>query len=253
MGFRRCTADPSRRLVEERWRHRHRPRLASASLHGDGWALIWWLIWLRSLPGSEMAERLGALRWVPRVIEVFLVGWCWVHTNMLVKTFPRVWIWDPGDPLPDSVLCWIIPLSVLRLFSGGSSLPRFYKKSWHSHAVSITIACIGEQCSLCWVEFRFDWSADLLHARIANSDCWVYNFQGHDNGSVVGNYLEDDEDLPSEFASFSRKVSKQSFIVQEQPVDVVHLLVCSILALAPRRFLSLYAPHWDALLSDFNR
>ncbi|XP_062021052.1 uncharacterized protein LOC133737533 [Rosa rugosa] len=98
-------------------------------------------------------------------------------------------------------------------FGGGMLISKFYKEFQYNHIVSTTIECLGEQCSLYWNEFSFDWSTDSLHAWIADSDGWVYKSQGRDNSSIVGNYLEEADYLPSVFASFSRNVLEHCYNV----------------------------------------
>ncbi|XP_062007550.1 asparagine synthetase [glutamine-hydrolyzing] 2-like [Rosa rugosa] len=167
---------------------------------GGGGSLSW-----RS--GRSKTAPCGRLpRWVSRSFwATWLSDYLQAHlTDLVGQLYPWVWIWDPGDLVLGLLLnCAIfIPLGVLLLLAGRLFIPKFYKKSQYNYIVSTTIECLGEQCSLCWDESSIDWSADPLHAQIADSDGWIYKSQGRDNSFVVGNYLEEAGDLPSVYARF---------------------------------------------------
>ncbi|PRQ30554.1 putative amino acid transporter, transmembrane domain-containing protein [Rosa chinensis] len=171
---------------------------------GFGGRLAWWLTtapFSAATSETQMRSVLMAAQrwrdwmpnrsWVSRSNLAKALGCCWVQIRIhsMGLTSPGGWIWDPGDAMMLFNSPVFFSLGMLVLLSGRLFVSTFYKESQYFHAVSTTIACLGEQCVLGWDESRFDWLTDFLHAQIADSNGLIYKSQGRDNSYIVAGWL----------------------------------------------------------------
>ncbi|PRQ31122.1 hypothetical protein RchiOBHm_Chr5g0032021 [Rosa chinensis] len=217
--------------------------------------------------GRERLQRLMAVvvlvsrtrrtRWESRSEWSLWMIWSWAQCREVHSGLSSQRIWDPRGVLGIFLIDCVIRLisGIPCLCAGRLLISTFYKRSQYNIDVSTTIACLANNVTCAGTNIVLIGLPTSCMPGLQILMVWSPNLKVMAMVSLLviilkrlGIYLQFS-------VSFSISDSEQYFIVHEQPVGVVHLLVCSSLALASSRMWLVSAPNVfrDAILNDCNR